>query len=202
MHERERPGGPGDLGDEPARCSVLDVAEGLVLGAADDLGEQPDVEPVAHHRRGPQRGLCRGGKHREAAVDHVFHVLRDSGRRQVRCARLVEVTGELADEERVAPRQLEHLAGDGATLGQQDGHLGPVEAAQRQVRDQLVALQVCHDGDQRMLRANLVIAVCGQHQGGGLGVADQVAQAGTASTGRPSAGRRPQRAAAPSGTTR
>ena len=41
------------------------------------------------------------------------------------------------------PCQLKHFAGDGAALGQQDGHLGPVEAAQRQVPDQLVALQVC-----------------------------------------------------------
>jgi hypothetical protein len=53
-----------------------------------------------------------------------------------------------------------------------------MDTPQRQVRDQLVALQVCHGGDQRMFRANLVIAVCRQHHCGGLRVAHQVTQQG------------------------
>ena len=160
MHERVAPGRAGDLHQDARAHGRVEQIEQVVLGHVDDPLEQAQVEVAADQRGHPQHGAAVAREPRDPAHDHVAQPGAHAH------PGLVAVADELLDEERVAVRLLAQLAGGVRRRAGELGHLGGVEAAQRDPRERPVALEVGEDLGQRVVLVELGVAVGAEQQRG------------------------------------
>jgi hypothetical protein len=163
MGERVAPGGAGDLGEDPRADREVEQVEQVVLVEVGPRGQR-----MSSSKSRPMSAATR--RHAAAVLgqpgDPAAEDVADAGRQPAVVA-LLEVAGELAQEERVAARlrvQAAHRSGVG--IGEQLAHLALGQPPQREAGDGLLALEIGEDLEQRMAVAELVVAVGAEHGDG------------------------------------